>query len=35
MEYCQEEGHNIKLEYFCKSHNQLSDAAYKVKIKKN
>ena len=35
IEHCQEEGHNDKLEYFCKSHNQLCCAACIAKIKKN
>ena len=33
--HCQEEGHYNKLEYFCKSHNQLCCAACIAKIKKN
>jgi len=32
---CKEENHQIKLEYFCKSHNQLCCAACIAKIKKN
>ena len=32
---CKEENHQIKLEYFCKSHNQLCCAACISKIKKN
>ena len=35
IEHCQEEGHYNKLEYFCKSHNQLCCAACIAKIKKN
>ena len=32
---CKEENHQIKLEYFCKSHNQLCCGACIAKIKKN
>jgi len=32
---CKEENHQIKLEYFCKNHNQLCCAACIAKIKKN
>ena len=32
---CKEGNHQIKLEYFCKSHNQLCCAACIAKIKKN
>ena len=32
---CKEENHQIKLEYFCKTHNQLCCAACIAKIKKN
>ena len=33
--FCQEKGHSMKLEFFCKNHNQLCCAACISKIKKN
>ena len=33
--FCMEEKHNIELEYFCKTHNQLCCAACLCKLKKN
>ena len=33
-EFCKEEGHNDRLEYFCKTHNQLCCAACIAKIRK-
>ena len=33
--FCKEEKHNIELEYFCKTHNQLCCAACLCKLKKN
>ena len=32
---CKEEGHQNKLNYFCRTHNQLCCASYIAKIKKN
>ena len=33
--FCKEEKHNMELEYFCKTHNQLCCAACLCKLKKN